>query len=391
MKQQMITAVTAFVLSAAAAQLMPAHAAAETEKETTTTTTTTVITETVTTKEKSKKPEWKPFKVCVLDFTTIDEKGQIKFLDGKNNPIIVPPQNSLNDADHRSISAHMQGYVRMIDAWDNTRTNEANRDAQVDDNVFTRKKALDLYNSVVKGTPRPTVIGAEYLSAYLGRHSDVFGCMDVSQVAAALEKIEKEPDFPKDFMLRVAKETGATHLIYGTVSDLHTKTNSFSGYGIQTNTTTYQLDVIVKMIDLVAQHSVYSNVYTGSYREQRPISTEQFDNDIFQSLMKSALEQAAEDFYDVCKEGRRNKVTVTPMPYMVTINPSGKGSLFGKDLKASDAEIFADGIRVGAGGEAFPLPEGPHTIEVKADGYKTATINLDVKSDLTVTTTLEKN
>ena len=356
-----------------------AAATTETEKETKTTTTTTVITETVTTKEKT-KAEWKPFKVCVLDFTAIDILGQERFLNEKNAPIVIPPQCTLNDADHRSISPYMQGYVRMIDAWDNSRTNDADRAAQVDDNVFSRQKALDLYNSVVKGEQRPMVIGAEYLSAYLGRHSEVFGCLDISQVAAAMQKIQEQDDFPKDFMLRIAKETGATHLIYGTVSDLTRKTNSFSGYGIQTNTTTYQLDVIIKMIDLVAQHSVYSNVYTGSYREQRPISAEQFDSNIFQSLMKSALEQAAEDLYDVCKEGRRNKVTVTPMPYMVSFAITNN----------AEGAVYADGVMVGSTGKALPLPEGKHTIEIRADGYKTKMIDLNVKSDQTISTTLEK-
>ena len=385
MKKLYLTALTAAVLALAAA---PDHAAdaASREKETTTTTTTTttVITETVKTREKE-KPAWKPFKVCVLDFTSIDTSGQLRFLDGKNAPIVIPPQNTLNDADHRTINSIMQGYVRMIDAWDSSWTNSANRDAQVDDNVFTRKKALDLYNTIMKGEPRPMVIGAEYLSAYLGRHNDVFGVMDVSQVAAAMQKLQKQDDFPRDFMLRIAKETGATHLIYGTVSDIHTRTNSFSGYGIQTNTTSYELDVTIKMIDLAAQHSVYSNVYTGSYREQRPVSTEQFDNNIYLSLMKSALEQAAEELYDVCREGRKNKVTVTPMPYMITVTPTA-----GDGFKASQAAICADGVRVAAGGETFPLPEGSHKIEIKADGYKTKTISLDVKSDQTVTTTLEQ-
>ena len=377
MNRYLLAAFAAGVLSSAAVPYAAAQATSEKETQTTRTTTTTVITETVTTKEKA---QWKPFKVCVLDFTTIDIAGQKRFLDEKNNPIVVPPQNTLNDADHRTISPLMQGYVRMIDAWDNTRTNEANRDAQVDDNVFTRAKALDLYNAIVKSEPRPMVIGAEYLSAYLGRHNDVFGCMDISQVAAAMQNIQKQDDFPKDFMLRIAKETGATHLIYGTVSDLTRKSNSFSGYGIQTNTTTYQLDVIVKMIDLVAQHSVYSNVYTGTYREQRPVSTGQFDGNIFQTLMKSAMEQAAEDLYDVCKEGRKNKVTVTPMPCMVSITVSN----------APGAAVTADGVRVGAAGETFPLPEGKHKIEISADGFKARTIELDVKSDQTITTSLEK-
>ena len=117
----------------------------------------------------------------------------------------------------------------------------------------------------------------------------------------------------------------------------------------------------------------------------RPVSTEAFDNNIFLSLMKSALEQAAEDLYDVCKEGRKNKVTVTPMPYMVMVTPTG-----GEGFKASQAVVYADGVIVGAGGEAFPLPEGAHKIEIKADGYQTKTLSLDVKSDQTITTTLEK-
>ena len=351
-------------------------------ERTTEVTTSTVITTTVI-KEKT-KTKWQPFRVCVLDFSSLDIQGQKRFLDQQNKPIVIPPQCTLNDADRKSINSVMQGFVRMIDAWDNTKTNTANRRAQVEDNSFSRAKALELYNTVVKSDARPMVIGADYLTAYLGKHNDVFACLDASQMTAAMNRLQQAPDFPKDFMLRLAKETGATHLIYGTVSDLRTKSNSFKGYGIETKTTNYQLDVIIKMVDLVAQHTVYSNVYTGTYREQRPISIDQFDSDIFQSLMKSALEQAAEDLYDVCKEGRRNKVTVTPMPYMITVTPAGE-----KDFTAQQAKVYADGIPVGVGGETFPLPEGKHTIEIKADGYKTKTISLDVKSDQTVTTTLE--
>ena len=276
---------------------------------TTTTSTTTVITETVV----REKTVWSPFKVCVLDFTTADIEGQ-KFLDRQNKPIAIPPQSTLNDADRKSVNSIMQGFVRMIDAWDNTRTNTANRRAQTDDNAFTRAKALELYKTVVNGKSRPIVIGADYLAAYLGKHNDVFTCIGRDEMTAAMDKLRKSPDFPQNFMLRLARATGATHLVYGTVSDLRTRHNSFKGYGIETKTTVYELDVIVKMVDLVAQRSAYSNVYTGSCREQRPVGDSQIDDNVFQTLMKSALEQAAEDFYDVCKPGRKNKVTVTPLP-----------------------------------------------------------------------------
>lgn len=346
-----------------------------------TTTTTTVITETVI-KEKTK---WSPFKVCVLDFTSLDIQGQKRFLNEKNKPINIPPQCTLNDADRKSMDNVMQGFVRMIDAWDNTKTNDANRDAQVDDNKFNRAKALDLYNTTVKGEARPMVIGADYLTAYLGRHNDVFTCIDTSHMVAAMQKLQTARDFPKDFMLRLARETGATHLIYGTVSDMRTKTNSFKGYGIETKTTNYQLDVIIKMVDLAAQHTVYSNVYTGNYREQRPISGTQFDNNIFQNLMTSALEQAAEDLYDNCRPGRKNKIKVTPLPYTLTVIPSG-----GMFFKATEAEISVDGTRVGNGGSSFLVPAGKHTIEVKAAGYKTKTFEVNITADQTINTKLEK-
>ena len=345
--------------------------------------TTTVITETVVTEKSETK--WSPFKVCVLDFTSLDIQGQKRFLDQQNRPIEIPPQCTLNDADRSSINSVMQGFVRMIDAWDNTRTNTANRAVRVDDNRFDRAKALKLYNTVVKGPSRPMVIGADYLAAYLGRHNDVFGCIEASQMEVAMRKLQQAPDFPRDFMLRLARETGATHLIYGTVSDLRTRTNSFKGYGIETKTTNYQLDVIIKMVDLAAQHTVYSNVYTGSYREQRPISTAQFDNNIFQNLMTSALEQAAEDLYDVCKPGRKNRVKVTPLPCAVTVIPSA-----GRFFKPDEAEIYADGALAGAGGSTFLLPAGRHVIEVRAPGYRSRSFEVDLTSDRSFNVKLEK-
>jgi hypothetical protein len=115
-------------------------------------------------------------------------------------------------------------------------------------------------------------------------------------------------------MLKLARETGATHLLYGTVSDIRSAEKSFKGYGIETKTLVYELDVIIKMVDLAAQGTVYSNVYTGVYKVQLPVSGELLSNDIFQKLMQSALQQAADDLYSVCKPGRKNKVTVTPVP-----------------------------------------------------------------------------
>lgn len=250
-----------------------------------------------------------PFRVCVMEFTTIDTQGKIRFIDPANKELDVAPRCTLIAADRTSVNDVMQGFVRLVDAVENHKTKDMM-------NAITRGDALDIWNTTVNGQSRPVVIGAEYLESYLGRNGDIFACLDRPLMASAMKRLSQDPEFPTDFQLKLARATGATHLIYGTVGDISSKVNSFSGYGIETKTTNYSLDVIVKMVDLVTQHTVYANTYTGTYREQRPIPSDgsQFDNNIFQTLMKSALNQAADDLYDVCKPGRRNKVRVTPIP-----------------------------------------------------------------------------
>jgi len=352
-----------------------------TEIRTDTTTTTTTVRQTVRTEHTG----WSPLKVCVMDFTSLDTAGQKRFLDEQNKPIRVPVQNTLNTADRKSINSIMQGFVRMIDAWDNTRTNTADRATQIKDNQFNRAKALDLYKTVVKGQSRPFVLGAEYLAAYLGRRSDVFVCLDSSAMSSAMSALQSEPGFPDNFMLRLAKKTGATHLIYGTVSDLRVKSNSFKGYGISTKTTDYQLDVLIKVVDLIRQHTVYSNVYTGNHREQKPVSGKQFDNGIYQKLMTSALEQAAEELYDISKPGRKNRISPAPLPYKLTVNPSG-----GLFFKPEASEVYIDGKLAGNGGGTFAVPVGKHEMEIRAAGYRTKKMTLNVSADSVINANLEK-
>ena len=236
-----------------------------------------------------------PVKVAVLDFGTADTIGA-KLL--AHLPTVKTDNNeALTTEDRSSINNVMQGFIKLM---------EVATDNKVRDEKWSDGRRV--FNETLKGKNRPAILGSEYLSAYLGRHNDVFGILDTILVKQAMLKLQQDPEFPKDFMKKLAAATGATHLIYGTVSDLRTKENSFKGYGIETKTTLCQLDVIIKVIDLEAQHAVFSNIYTGSYKEQRPISVEQFDNNIYQNLMTGALEQAAEELYELCQPGNADGI-----------------------------------------------------------------------------------
>ena len=331
---------------------------------------TTIISRTVARQEST----WKPFKVCVLDFTTLEEKSRSRYLNRDFKFIDVPTRSS-----DKVEGGFVQGIVRLIEAWNTIKINAHNRKLQAQEVDFNQRKALEAYSE----KKRPVVIGAEYLTAFLGRHNEVFSCVDYNVLAATMQKLQTSPDFPRDFMLRLAKSTGATHLIYGTVSDIRIKTNSFKGYGIETKTTNYQLDVIIKMVDLISQSTAFSNVYTGNYREQRPISGTQFDHNIFQNLMTSALEQAAEDLYDRCRPGRKNKIKVSTMPCIVTVVPSG-----GRRFEPETAEVFVDGKYIGNGVCSFAVPPGSYTVEVKAAGYKNKVFPISVNDDQSITAKL---
>ena len=269
----------------------------------------------------AEKPEAAPqqpgFRICVIDFVQADIAGQKRFLDQESKPIVIPPQCTLTQEDRMTMNAVMQGFVRMIDARDNARTNEANRRRMTEDNIWERRKALDLFHTVVKGESRPVILGAERLGALLSRYSDVFSCTDASLMMQAMTQLQKDPDFPQDFLRKLAEKTGATHMLCGTVSDLRIKTKTFTGYGIETTNCRYELDFTYKLVDLNAQHTVYGNVQTGVKTEQKLPGVVEKEPALFQTLLNDALTRTAEELYRVCKPGKDCRVPApAPAPAM---------------------------------------------------------------------------
>ena len=368
----------------------------------------------------SKKGEWQPIKVCVMDFTCSEMMLKQKFLDtiAENEPVNTKHKSILTEREKnapkpasnlvrifgrgKENAVEMENerttsILRLFDAFSHLRNDrinaDINRQYQIDKNKFNRQNALDLYHSMADTDKRSVIFAAELFSSKLGEYPKVFHCMDASLVSKAIKKLEQAPDFPKDFMLRLARETGCTHIVYGTVNDLTTKhrISNASEFKRKLTTTQYNLDVTIKMFDLVAQEGVYSTHCVGTYSETNPsVNRTMLDDNIFHTLMSSALEEAAEKFHDVCKPGRYNAVTVTPMPYVVNMNVTIP-ALFGKKSnEASEAEIYADGLLAGKGSCSFIIPAGEHKMEIRLNKYKTKVFTVNVQSDVIINETLEK-
>lgn len=95
--------------------------------------------------------------------------------------------------------------------------------------------------------------------------------------------------------------SNAEYRLGAVVSNLRSHEKSFDGktYGHGTKTTLWHLDVIVSLKR--NDEILLSKTKTSEYEERRPISESQFDNNIFHTLMATAIEMAADeviDFFD---------------------------------------------------------------------------------------------
>ena len=228
----------------------------------------------------------------VMDFSTADTEGGKRFLNHLNQPIELPAQASIATTD-----PSLQALQGMIAVWEAAQSAAEKR-------ASTKK----FYEGIVKGQARPAIIGADYLAGYLGKHNDVF-LLQERDLIKPRQKLKEDPDFPTNHVSY--KGNRCDHLIYATVSDIRSRKTP-SGYGLETKTTNYDLDVIVKLVDLVAQCLTQASIRQAIASNDR--SNIEFDNNIFQNLMASALEQAADELYELCKPGAQNKISVTPLP-----------------------------------------------------------------------------
>ena len=92
-----------------------------------------------------------PFRIGVLDFTSIDIEGKKRFLDDQQQILLLPPTCTLNQDDRKSVNSVMQGFVRMIDAWDTSKTNDSGRVVELAEYERRVQQQLAIYNKTVNG------------------------------------------------------------------------------------------------------------------------------------------------------------------------------------------------------------------------------------------------
>ncbi len=303
--------------------------------------------------------------LCVLDFSCIDIEGLKLLPSTGGQSIIVPSQNSLNTEDRRSINSVMQGLIRLMDSWDNSKTNEVNRIIQLDDIILHRDAALEVYKKITSGPQRSLVLGAEYLTGYLGEQTPPINCTDSNIVTAAMLKLQQDPDFPLNFQAKLAADTGVTHLVYGSVGDISYTAKVTEYYGIKRESVTYRLPITIKVVDLARQYTVFSKTYESTYTEKQPFNGLIIESNIYGKLMQNILRQVASDIAQASLPGDDQLISVKPINCNLTVITQG-GWLF----DPAKSTIYLDGEEQAKGAQTFQTTAGKHLLKIVTPGYK---------------------
>ena len=170
----------------------------------------------------AKTPE---MKIAVLDFTCIDLVGQ-KLRLMKDKPLDTAYKGILSNADRQSIDDRMQGLVRMIDARiaGSAAMTAIGQDFQ--ENARDRAAREALAEKILNSKQRPIIIGAEYMTGYLGEYPETFTLVNREGIESALKSLDfgRAPT-AEDADQRIrefSEKSGATHVLIGTVADLYT-------------------------------------------------------------------------------------------------------------------------------------------------------------------------
>ena len=257
----------------------------------TVTTEKTVVTEKTVTTEKEQTGIVRP-RIAVFKFTTIDIQGQ-HLRDFTDRTVPVTPQNSLSAAELGAVDEVMMGYVKLVDAEEERARRAHDRERLDAENDRNLARQQELADKLLKTHLRSVVIGAAFMEAALGNYDSV-ELVDNNEIYKAFRDMsarqagEAPRSLPETLQIH-----GATHVLYGTVADLRVSGQTYSGYGVNTATLFYELDVMIKIVELKSNRVVFSGLFTGEDRELRLDGVQTVDSERFERLMKIAVAKAA--------------------------------------------------------------------------------------------------
>lgn len=232
-----------------------------------------------------------PMRIGVMDFTTVDMEAQ-KYLHLEQKPLPASPAASeLSGEDRSSLAKEDQGYIRSIETEQHLREQRQNRE-QVHEQNRRLQDQNDELRDMLLGTRhgRAAVLGADMLATDLAQSDTSWTIIDRQSLNENVDALRNShTDNPS---ARLAQQLGATHLVYGIVEDLDIKHTAYTGYGIQTLSNLYRLNVLVRMVEISTQKIVFSGEFSAQGKQTLSNNAAEVDTGIIKDLLRDTLKQA---------------------------------------------------------------------------------------------------
>ena len=178
--------------------------------------------------------------------------------------------------------------------------------------------------------------------------------------------------------IQMGSLAGARYLMTGKVVSANIDKKSFTGYGVTTTKTTYNLKVSARVLDTKTGRVVFSRTEKSSNYSQQTNNMRISEEEPFVTL----AEEIAYRFADLLVQSGRFQPEKKEEIALVKVD-------FRSQPDTADVEV--DGVFYGNAGSKIEVPEGLHNVKISLPGYEVWYKKVMLRNDSKIVATLRKS
>jgi len=244
------------------------------------------------------------------------------------------------------------------------------------------------------GTTRNQTVVANAFTSVLTQslaNSDKFEVMKAGAVVKAIDEKGGISALADEKVVEtLAHEMACQYVVFGDVLNADVDSVKFSGYGVTSFKTTFNLRVSLKVLNVYNKAIVFAKMLETSSAPQVNIDTSPgFSAGIFTTLSRDASKTvSAPMLAALLKDIRKDQLAQQKELQAQETTPGSRVSavvdqfIMGFDCNVPDASVEIDGVLEGNCSDKIPISSGVHEIVISARNYVPSKIKIRVSKDI---------
>jgi hypothetical protein len=322
---------------------------------------------------------------AVMDFTTPDSESMKYLQHNKARPTSEQP-SLITETDKSYLSSYDLANVvifQMMERYKNKKR-EDYINYQDDQRVRDQKERFRS-DTLSSSLGRAVILASDMLAAELSKHPEIGELVDRRTIEESVSEMNFQNSglVANNAVIKLGELTGATHLIFGIVSDYSKKVVTQMSYGTPSKSIKHSLDLTVKIVDIKTNKLTYATTVTSEINELSAGGGSEYDTGLMKKLLKTAVVDATSDITKGLQK-RNTKGGGTAGSNIAKVSIAPKDST-GKQLEY-DLEI--DGEYSGNTPVELSLTEGSHTVALLRNDKVVWKKEINVKNGIKISPTI---